>query len=321
MTTSVLAVPRDHRSTSAAAVLRAVLARGPLARDSLAELTGISPAGVSRQCASLMRPRSAHRPPGSSAREPPHSRAAEDRTRHRRRPARGVRRAHRPPLRHARRTRPARPSPGLGTDPAPGRRTRADPRRDRGTAAGIPAPPPAGPDPGGTRGRQRRLGRPGHRRDRRTFLPGLVRRARRADPGGAVRPAHPGRRACPRAGLGGGDVRHRPRLRISGAPVRRQRGRRRHRVRRTALPRPRLGGGHRRAPPARRTGHAVRLRPVRLFRSRRRRMGGHRPCRPSVHCGRSRRGRIRRPGRTRRPARPCPRDRPGGGAVVRRGEP
>ncbi|MET9258981.1 ROK family transcriptional regulator [Amycolatopsis sp. NPDC004079] len=51
MTTSVLA--RDHGITSAAAVLRTVLARGPLARDAIAQLTGLSPAGVSRQCASL----------------------------------------------------------------------------------------------------------------------------------------------------------------------------------------------------------------------------------------------------------------------------
>ncbi|MFD2467611.1 ROK family transcriptional regulator [Amycolatopsis silviterrae] len=49
MTTSVLTASR----TAAAAVLRAVLAHGPLARDAIAELTGISPAGVSRQCASL----------------------------------------------------------------------------------------------------------------------------------------------------------------------------------------------------------------------------------------------------------------------------
>ncbi|GAA1024847.1 MULTISPECIES: ROK family protein [Amycolatopsis] len=51
MTTGVLA--RDHGITSAAAVLRTVLAHGPLARDAIAELTGISPAGISRQCASL----------------------------------------------------------------------------------------------------------------------------------------------------------------------------------------------------------------------------------------------------------------------------
>ncbi|MFG2427485.1 ROK family protein [Streptomyces sp. NPDC048590] len=44
-----------RRETNAAAVLRAVLDRGPVARRAIADLCGLSPAAVSRQCADLVR--------------------------------------------------------------------------------------------------------------------------------------------------------------------------------------------------------------------------------------------------------------------------
>lgn len=70
--TNVLAVTNDRGTNSAAVMLRAVLAHGPLTRDAITALTGLSPAGVSRQHASLTglgllttrpttRPRSRHR--------------------------------------------------------------------------------------------------------------------------------------------------------------------------------------------------------------------------------------------------------------------
>ncbi|MGW4278030.1 MarR family transcriptional regulator, partial [Streptomyces seoulensis] len=52
-------VPRladpDRRRTSASAVLRSVLAHGPVARSTIARLTGLSPAAVSDHCARLAR--------------------------------------------------------------------------------------------------------------------------------------------------------------------------------------------------------------------------------------------------------------------------
>ncbi len=51
--TSVLAGTAGCGTNTAATLLRTVLAHGPMARGTIAELTGLSPAGVSRHCAGL----------------------------------------------------------------------------------------------------------------------------------------------------------------------------------------------------------------------------------------------------------------------------
>jgi predicted NBD/HSP70 family sugar kinase len=76
--TDVLTVANDRGTNPAAVMLRAVLAHGPLTRDTIAALTGLSPAGVSRQCANLaglglLTTRTATRPPSRHRAGRPHT--------------------------------------------------------------------------------------------------------------------------------------------------------------------------------------------------------------------------------------------------------
>lgn len=49
------AADSDRRRTSASVVLRSVLEHGPVARSTIARVTGLSPASVTAHCAGLAR--------------------------------------------------------------------------------------------------------------------------------------------------------------------------------------------------------------------------------------------------------------------------
>ena len=133
----------DRRRTSASVILRSVLEHGPVARSTIARLTGLSPASVTDHCARLHRTRPAPRGGRAPAVErcgPPARPRRPGRL-----PVRGRRRARGRAVHHGRAARSARPGGGAARAEAREHRSRpgAGAGRRRARARCWPTPPAA----------------------------------------------------------------------------------------------------------------------------------------------------------------------------------